>query len=51
MKLIIEDNNGKTLYECDNVEVRPATKRIFKHRTTVSDLVWGIINRNKIGML
>ena len=51
MKLIIVDNCGKTLYECENVEIRPATKRVFKHRTTVADLVWGIINRNKIGML
>lgn len=43
MKLIIEDSNGTKLFECDDVEVKPVTKRVIKHKVTLSDLVWGII--------
>lgn len=51
MKLIIVDDNGKTMYECLNVTAKPAAPRTAKHKTTLSDFVWGIFNRDKIGML
>lgn len=51
MKLIIVDDNGKTLYECGDAIAKPAAPRIVRYKATLSDIVWGIFNRDKIGML
>lgn len=50
-KLTIVDDADNVIIDLDCAEIRRRTEAVITHRTTLLDVIWGILNRNKIGML